>query len=68
MAAISVALLGLLKQGDHVVCDWTTCSSRRELLDHRLTNLGVRTTFIAVADSEAVRAAIAPLARHRRGL
>ncbi|SVD76222.1 uncharacterized protein METZ01_LOCUS429076, partial [marine metagenome] len=38
MAAISVTLLGLLKAGDHIVCDWTTYSSTHEMLDHRLTD------------------------------
>ena len=58
MAAISVALFGLLKQGDHVVCDWTTYSSTHELLDHRLSDFGIETTFVDMADPEAVRAAI----------
>jgi len=58
MAAISVALFGLLKQGDHIVCDRTTYSSTHEMLDHRLTDFGITTTFVDTADPEAVRAAI----------
>lgn len=58
MAAISVALFGLLKSGDHIVCDWTTYSSTHELLDHRLTDFGITTTFVDTADPAAVRAAI----------
>ena len=58
MAAISVALFGLLKQGDHIVCDWTTYSSTHELLDHRLTDYGIETTFVDMADPAAVRAAL----------
>lgn len=58
MAAISVALFGLLKQGDHVVCDWTTYSSTHELLDHRLTDFGIETTFVDMADPDAVRGAL----------
>lgn len=60
MAAISVALLGLLKSGDHVVCDWTTYSSTHEMLDHRYTDYNIETTFVDTADAEAVRAAIRP--------
>lgn len=58
MAAISVALFGLLKSGDHIVCDWTTYSSTHEMLDHRLTDYGITTTFVDMADVEAVSAAI----------
>jgi methionine-gamma-lyase len=63
MAAISVALFGLLKQGDHIVCDWTTYSSTHEMLDHRMTDYGITTTFVDTADLEAVRAAITPATR-----
>jgi len=58
MAAISVALFGLLKSGDHIVCDWTTYSSTHEMLDHRLTDYGITTTFVDTADPAAVRAAV----------
>ena len=60
MAAISVALLGILKSGDHVVCDWTTYSSTHEMLDHRYTDYNIETTFVDTADAEAVRKAIRP--------
>lgn len=60
MAAISVALLGLLKSGDHIVCDWTTYSSTHEMLDHRLTDYNIETTFVDTANLEAVKAAIKP--------
>ncbi|MEZ5293847.1 MAG: aminotransferase class I/II-fold pyridoxal phosphate-dependent enzyme [Vicinamibacterales bacterium] len=60
MAAVSVALFGLLKQGDHIVCDWTTYSSTHEMLDHRLTDYGITTTFVDTADLDAVAAAIRP--------
>jgi len=58
MAAISVALFGLLKSGDHIVCDWTTYSSTHEMLDHRLTDYDIQTTFVDTADIDSVRAAI----------
>ncbi|MGE0812281.1 MAG: PLP-dependent aspartate aminotransferase family protein [Vicinamibacterales bacterium] len=60
MAAVAVALFGLLKQGDHIVCDWTTYSSTHEMLDHRLTDYGITTTFVDTADVGAVAAAIRP--------
>jgi methionine-gamma-lyase len=60
MAAVSVALFGLLKQGDHIVCDRTTYSSTHESLDHRLTDYGITTTFVDTVDLDAVRAAIQP--------
>ena len=58
MAAISVSLFGLLKSGDHIVCDWTTYSSTHEMLDHRITDYGITTTFVDTADLDAVCAAI----------
>jgi len=63
MAAVSVALFGLLKQGDHIVCDWTTYSSTHELLDHRLTDYGISTTFVDMANPAAVRDALRPNTR-----
>ena len=60
MAAVSVTLFGLLKSGDHIVCDWTTYSSTHEMLDHRLTDYGITTTFVDTADIEAVKDAIRP--------
>lgn len=58
MAAISTALFGLLKQGQHIVCDWTTYSSTHEMLDHRLTDYGIETTFVDTADAGSVRSAL----------
>jgi methionine-gamma-lyase len=60
MAAVAVALFGLLKQGDHIVCDWTTYSSTHEMLDHRLTDYGITTTFVDTSDPSAVAAAMRP--------
>lgn len=60
MAAISVTLLGLLKSGDHIVCDWTTYSSTHEMLDHRYTDYNIETTFVDTANIDAVKAAIRP--------
>lgn len=60
MAAISISLFGLLKAGDHIVCDWTTYSSTHEMLDHRLTDYNIETTFVDTANADAVLAAIRP--------
>lgn len=60
MAAISVTLLGLLKAGDHVVCDWTTYSSTHEMLDHRYTDYGIETTFVDTANPDSVQNALRP--------
>jgi methionine-gamma-lyase len=57
MGAVAVALFGMLKSGDHIVCDWTTYSSTHEMLDHRLTDYGISTTFVDTAEPEAVAAA-----------
>jgi len=38
MAAISHAIFGLVKAGDHIVSDWTTYSSNHEWFDHRITD------------------------------
>lgn len=60
MAAVSHAVLGLLKVGDHVVVDLTTYSSTHEFFDHRIQDFGIEVTFVDSADVEAVRAAIRP--------
>ena len=60
MAAVTTAIFGLLKQGDHLVCDWTTYSSTHEFLAHRAPDFGIETTFVDMADEAAVRAALQP--------
>ena len=58
MAAISHALFGILKSGDHVVADWTTYSSTHEFFDHRITDYGITVSFVDTSDVEAVAAAL----------
>ncbi|MFE9654324.1 trans-sulfuration enzyme family protein [Micromonospora sp. NPDC006431] len=58
MAAISHALLGLLKAGDHIVADLTTYSSTHEFFDHRIQDFGIEVTFVDASDIAAVEAAI----------
>ena len=60
MAAVSHAVLGLLKVGDHVVVDLTTYSSTHEFFDHRIQDFGISVSFVDATDVEAVRAAIRP--------
>jgi len=60
MAAVTTAIFGLLKQGDHLICDWTTYSSTHEFLAHRAPDFGIETTFVDMADEAAVRAALKP--------
>lgn len=63
MAAISHAVLGLLKVGDHIVVDLTTYSSTHEFFDHRIQDFGITVTFVDATDVTAVAAAITPTTR-----
>ncbi|HEY0699909.1 MAG TPA: aminotransferase class I/II-fold pyridoxal phosphate-dependent enzyme, partial [Micromonospora sp.] len=58
MAAISHAVLGLLRTGDHLVADLTTYSSTHEFFDHRIQDFGIDVTFVDTSDVAAVDAAI----------
>ena len=60
MAAVTTAIFGLLKQGDHLICDWTTYSSTHEFLAHRAPDFGIETTFVDMADEAAVQGALKP--------
>lgn len=50
MAAISHALFGILKAGDHIVTDLTTYSSTHEFFDHRIGDFGITVTFVDTTD------------------
>jgi cystathionine gamma-synthase/O-acetylhomoserine (thiol)-lyase len=63
MAAISTVLLAFLEAGAHVVASRELYGGTYSLLHHVLPRFGVRTTFVDVADLEAVRAAITPRTR-----
>lgn len=58
MAAISHALFGLLRAGDHLVADRTTYSSTHEFFDHRIDHFGIDVTFVDATDLDAVAGAI----------
>lgn len=63
MAAVTCALMGLLKTGDHVVgADRLYGRSLRMMADD-LPRLGITTTLADVTDAEAVRAAMRPETR-----
>ena len=63
MAAISHALFGVLKAGDHLIADLTTYSSTHEFFDHRAQDFGLDVTLVDCTDVERVRAAIRPETR-----
>ncbi|MCK6080895.1 aminotransferase class I/II-fold pyridoxal phosphate-dependent enzyme [Microbacterium sp. EYE_5] len=63
-AAITVALLGLLDAGSHIVCSNHIYEGTRGLLVDNLSRLGIETTFVDdIADPSAWRAAIRPETR-----
>lgn len=58
MAAISHALFGVMKAGDHIIADLTTYSSTHEFFDHRACDFGLDVTLVDCTDVDRVRAAI----------
>ncbi|WP_430592741.1 O-acetylhomoserine aminocarboxypropyltransferase/cysteine synthase family protein [Humidisolicoccus flavus] len=63
-AAVSVALFGLLRAGDHVVAAANIYEGSRNLLSENLANLGITTSFVAQSnDLNAWREAVRPNTR-----
>ena len=60
MAAVSVAFLALLRNGDHIVGTHPLYGPSRGLLEKYFTRLGVASTFVPAADPAALAAAIRP--------
>jgi len=60
MAAIHLALMGLLKAGDHLVAGRALFGSCRYLCAEYLPRFGVETTFVDGRDLDAWRAAVRP--------
>ncbi len=60
MAAISHAIFGLVKNGDHIITDWTTYSSTHEWFDHRITDFGITVSFVDTTDMKQIEDAIQP--------
>ncbi|MDO8836549.1 MAG: PLP-dependent aspartate aminotransferase family protein, partial [Vicinamibacterales bacterium] len=63
MAAISVAILAVVKAGDHIVSARAIYPSTVHLMSQQLGSLGISTTFVDATDTEQVRAAIRPETR-----
>jgi cystathionine beta-lyase/cystathionine gamma-synthase len=63
MAAISGALLSLLRAGDHVVAPWGLYGEAARLLRERLPRFGITTTFVDGSSIGAYEAAILPETR-----
>lgn len=60
MAAISSAVLSLVRTGDHVVSARAIYPSTVHLMTQQLAGLGIDTTFVDGTSPESVRAAIRP--------
>jgi len=63
MAAISTAALALLKQGQHVVLFRDCYRMTRELVTHRLAQLGIASTLVEPCDLDGLAAALRPETR-----
>ncbi|MGZ5445659.1 MAG: trans-sulfuration enzyme family protein [Thermoanaerobaculia bacterium] len=63
MAAVTAVLLGLLREGDHVVAAHPLYGTTHGLLTRWLPKFGVTTTLVPAEDSNAIAAAIRPQTR-----
>jgi O-succinylhomoserine sulfhydrylase len=63
MAAIQLALMGLVRAGDHVVAGKALFGSCRWILNNWCPRFGVETTFVDAGDTAAWKAAIRPNTR-----
>jgi cystathionine beta-lyase/cystathionine gamma-synthase len=63
MGAMSTAVLGLVRQGDHVVAQRTHYMGTTQLLQEVLPRFGVEVTWVDQADTDALGAAIKPSTR-----
>lgn len=55
MAAISTALLSILKQGDHIVASDMLYGCTYDLISQMLPDFGIEVSFVNVADTQALR-------------
>jgi O-succinylhomoserine sulfhydrylase len=60
MSAIQVALMGLVKAGDHIVAGRALFGSSRWIMSNLLSRYGVETTYVDAPDPDAWRAAMRP--------
>ena len=63
MAAILSTCMGLLQQGDHVVCSRSVFGSTVSLFDRYLKRFGIEVDFVSQVDLQAWEAAIRPNTR-----
>ncbi|MER3460206.1 MAG: methionine gamma-lyase, partial [candidate division GAL15 bacterium] len=63
MAAVSLAVLSVVRAGDHVVCPGCAYSGTLELFSSVLPRLGVKTTFVDPTDVEHYARALRPNTR-----
>src|SRR5580658_9162610 len=63
MAAVHLALTGLLRAGDHVVAGKALFGSCRWILNTWAPRFGIETTFVDAADTAAWQAAMRPTTR-----
>lgn len=60
MAAVTTAMLTLVKQGDHIVSTDSLYSGTFEFFTHRLASLGVEVSLVEAARTERFRQALRP--------
>ncbi len=63
MAAVSAAVLTLVKTGDHIVAPASMYSTSSNLFRHLEANFGIAVTFVDAANAENYRSAIRPETR-----
>jgi methionine-gamma-lyase len=63
MAAVSAVLLGLLREGDHVICTRPLYGATAQMITQRLSRFGITSTFVAATDTEAIKHALTPATR-----
>lgn len=63
MAAISTALLALLRSGDHILVQRSLYGGTLALVEHDLPQLGIETTFVDADDPASWVAALRPTTR-----
>ena len=60
MAAILSLGVGLLQQGDHIICSCSVFGSTVSLFDKYFSKMGITTSFVDPGDLEAWKAAVTP--------
>jgi O-succinylhomoserine sulfhydrylase len=63
MAAVHLAIMGLVKAGDHIIAGKALFGSCRWIMNHWAPRFGVETTLVSGPDIDAWRAAVRPNTR-----